>query len=597
MAWYESLTGTAFRNWLVSVAGGGRVPQGQRLDPFATSMRDFKAVSGWLGAIEQSEPLEARGGAGRQQVTDLSAAGLIHGRDPAVLTDLGQETLRRWREVGIEDNVPEHELSRCLAVVACAMALGAPLYVKMVTFWQELRAVLGAEALLGSPHALYLVSYLNQQNDGYSPWQVLRSGGAPIPGEHIDWDAVAAVYADDGDASAAVEALRCRVHDAETRASGRTNFCRAMELFCLGPVRAIAALDAWHLAEEVRRPVRRLLETMVLSSAALDDLLRLVKRRKNVVLYGPPGTGKTRAALGLCEAWELMNGPDTVFSVTFHPSYSYEDFVEGFRPKGTDDGTGETVADTSGGTFILQPGLLLLACKRAQELIGAAHGSSPKAVLLMVDEINRADVARVLGELITYIEADKRGKKFRLSQSPAAERTIPPNLYLVGTMNTADKSISLLDIALRRRFAFVEYPPDESVFDSEASWLSSIGGMHLATLLHALNARLAAAGIDPDRAIGHSLLSVSADATDPIQRLHERFEYDIYPLICEYCFMDRRRIGELLADLVTPNGSFRRGMGNDEFIAALSSLIPSDELGEVDTEDDAAASDDESPAS
>jgi hypothetical protein len=284
---------------------------------------------------------------------------------------------------------------------------------------------------------------------------------------------------------------------------------------------------------------------------------RLLQQRHNVILYGPPGTGKTVTALTVARAWQIANGDGSVTKVTFHPSYGYEDFVHGYRP--LPDRPGE---------FRITDGSLLIACAAAEKL---AAESPPRKALLFIDEINRGDVARIFGELITYIEPDKREIGFVLAQRPGAEYQIPKNLYFLGTMNTADKSISLLDVALRRRFAFVEFPPDSTAYRHIPGWRDEVSGVILSDLLEGLNERLRREGIDEDRAIGHALLGIPRDATDPVGALRARFQYDIQPLILEYCYMDRSRVQRVLGGIVNARGGFR-DVSDLDFVAAVRAL-------------------------
>ncbi len=292
--------------------------------------------------------------------------------------------------------------------------------------------------------------------------------------------------------------------------------------------------------------------------AESQSVLDLLLSRHNVVVYGPPGTGKTRLSFAIRDLWAHMNGPDSVWPITFHPSYAYEDFVIGFRPRREDPAT-----------FGLQLGPLLLAANQA---ISFQHASTPtlSKVLLVIDEINRADVARVFGELITYIEGDKRGEPFRLSQLPTQTITIPSNLYVLGTMNTADKSVSLLDVALRRRFAFFELPPNPAAFAANPLWESMISGVSMANLLNAINRRLRAEGVEADRSVGHAVLGVAIGSG--ISGLRDRLHRDIHPLVEEYCYLDRSRMRAVLGDLVDEEGRFR-DLNDPELIDVCKELI------------------------
>ncbi len=261
----------------------------------------------------------------------------------------------------------------------------------------------------------------------------------------------------------------------------------------------------------------------------------LLLRRKNVVLYGPPGTGKTHESLKLAEAWRGWQGEDSVWQVTFHPTLSYEDFVEGFRPNAE-------------GRFELRTGIFVKACRQAEAEPGTQF-------LLLIDELNRGDVARILGELITLLEADKRhsGAKRTLPYSQE-EFWVPENLHVLGTMNTADRSISLLDIAIRRRFCFLEFRPDPQVLRSSPRHLHVIAGIDLCDLMRGLNARLVRVGVDRDRAVGHSHFMIATDESNPLGALLERLRYDIIPLVEEYCYSNRGLMREVFGQLVSEDG-------------------------------------------
>jgi 5-methylcytosine-specific restriction protein B len=202
--------------------------------------------------------------------------------------------------------------------------------------------------------------------------------------------------------------------------------------------------------------------------------------------------------------------------LTFHPSYSYEDFIEGFRPTPSSAATGLTLS--------LESGVFKRVCREAQ-----AKPDTP--FLLLIDEINRANVAKVFGELITLLEKDKRGLMVTLPQSKESF-TIPPNVFLLDTMNTADRSIKLLDAALRRRFSFIELMPDVEPLQG-----AKVGGLELAEFLLALNARVAE-HVGREKQIGHSFFMEDGQPVTDVDVFAERFRHEVLPLLQEYCYDD-----------------------------------------------------------
>lgn len=217
----------------------------------------------------------------------------------------------------------------------------------------------------------------------------------------------------------------------------------------------------------------------------------------------------------LSEHVELEDAVGPLTRLTFHPSYSYEDFVEGFRPVDTAD---RSLA------LRLTDGVFKRVCL-------AALAEPDRKFLVLVDEINRANLSKVFGELITLLEADKRGMTVTLPQSREAF-CIPPNVFLLGTMNTSDRSIKLLDAALRRRFAFIELMPDVDVLEE-----ARVGPLALDDFLIGLNRRIARQE-GREKQIGHSFLMRGDDAiTEPDEFAH-RFRQDILPLLQEFCYDD-----------------------------------------------------------
>ncbi len=215
-------------------------------------------------------------------------------------------------------------------------------------------------------------------------------------------------------------------------------------------------------------------ELLVHDTEWLREVRGLLWDDRQLVLYGPPGTGKTYLALKLAEF--LGGGPEQVKLVQFHPSYAYEDFFEGFRPQ--EDPQTREVA------FRLTAGPL-----RELADLASREGNRHIPHFLIIDEINRANLAKVFGEL--YFLLEYRNKSVRLTYS-GDDFALPPNLFVIGTMNTADRSIALVDAAMRRRFAFVELSPrTEPTRGLLRRWLAKEGkGAEPADLLDALNSRI-----------------------------------------------------------------------------------------------------------
>ena len=227
----------------------------------------------------------------------------------------------------------------------------------------------------------------------------------------------------------------------------------------------------------------------------------------------------------------LSAGPTGIGQLTrvsFHPSYAYEDFIEGFRP-----------LESSDGDLILrlEDGLFKRVCR-------AAQADPNRPYLMLIDEFNRANVAKVLGELITLLENDKRGLTITLPQS---EETfaVPANVYLLGTMNTADRSIKLLDAALRRRFAFKELMPDTEMLSG-----AKVGDLDLGSFLEALNERIAKTE-GREKQIGHAYLLSDGKPVDDVEEFAALFREEILPLLQEYCYDEYHTLAEFIGpDLV-----------------------------------------------
>ena len=257
----------------------------------------------------------------------------------------------------------------------------------------------------------------------------------------------------------------------------------------------------------------------------LDDDLR---QADNLILYGPPGTGKTHEMQRRMKQ-VLANGEVYEF-VAFHPSYSYEDFVGGLRPSAAPNGQGLVVKYESGP--------FLRMCEKA-------HKSPSERFTLFIDEINRANVAKVFGELIALIEPSKRvraGSQPRVAKADDSlwvtvpglpdPLGVPHNLDIIATMNTADRSIAMMDIALRRRFRFQECPPEPKRIAP-----ATVGAIDLPALLQRLNDRLEYL-LDRDHTIGHAVFMGITSLAELQQVLAQR----LIPLLQEYFFEDMEKV-------------------------------------------------------
>jgi DNA polymerase III delta prime subunit len=261
---------------------------------------------------------------------------------------------------------------------------------------------------------------------------------------------------------------------------------------------------------------------------------------------------------------------------TFHQSFAYEDFVEGLRPVLSEE-------DPEGISYRVVPGVFRRICARA-----AADPDKP--YVLVIDEINRGNIAKILGELMTLLEDDKRaGEPNGLAVTlPYSGDTfsVPKNLYVIGTMNTADRSIALLDVALRRRFAFVEVMPNPALLGDEQVKHEGIV-VPLGELLRVLS-RGIVRGVDRDHQIGHSyLLDVAkADGEERLETLEFVWNNQIVPLLGEYFYAQREKLAELLAPFLADEEAGGEGddaafelsrLTGDSLIFALHELVSTED--------------------
>lgn len=259
-----------------------------------------------------------------------------------------------------------------------------------------------------------------------------------------------------------------------------------------------------------------------------NTLTELLEAKYNVILQGAPGVGKTFAAKRL--AYSIMGQKDTsrVAMVQFHQSYSYEDFIQGYRP--SKDG------------FELENGTFYKFCKEAEE-------DNERPYFFIIDEINRGNLSKILGELMMLIEKDKRGEKIKLLYSNEWF-TVPQNVRIIGMMNTAYRSLALMDYALRRRFAFFDFAP---AFSSEGfkNYLAEKNSPKLESLITAVeslnNTISADESLGDGFRIGHSYFCTDGEITD--EWLKSVVEYEVIPLIKEYWFDEPTKVRDWSATL------------------------------------------------
>lgn len=269
------------------------------------------------------------------------------------------------------------------------------------------------------------------------------------------------------------------------------------------------------------------LEEAYMDESTYDTLVGVLQSKKNIILQGAPGVGKTFIAKRLAYSMMGVKDPDRVQMVQFHQSYSYEDFIEGFRPS------------TTG--FDLVKGSFYTFCKKAQD-------NDENEYFFIIDEINRGNLSKIFGELFMLIENDKRGPKNKLQLLYSRELFhVPSNVYLIGMMNTADRSLAMLDYALRRRFAFFDLRPG---FDSDGfvSYRNGLGSIKLNDLLACvvrLNEEIAKDETLGDGfCIGHSYFCgmKAEDVTDA--KLSTIVENELVPMLREYWFDEPSKVRE-----------------------------------------------------
>ena len=293
--------------------------------------------------------------------------------------------------------------------------------------------------------------------------------------------------------------------------------------------------------EEVEKKYTRedFLNDVFMSPEQHAELVQLLMYKKNLVLQGAPGVGKTFLAKRLAHSIIGHASSQQVEVIQFHQSYSYEDFIMGYKP--TDDG------------FELRPGVFYRFCKRAEE-------HKDRKYFFIIDEINRGNLSKIFGELMMLIESDKRNEKLKLAYKDE-EFSVPDNLYIIGMMNTADRSLALIDYALRRRFCFYTVEPafnNEKFIKHVNSYINNEAFVRaINQRMCDLNAKIADeenSGLGKGFCIGHSYFCVKPSVGQSAQSWFESIvKYEIAPLLDEYWWDDKDKAESCRNDLLGTN--------------------------------------------
>ena len=265
------------------------------------------------------------------------------------------------------------------------------------------------------------------------------------------------------------------------------------------------------------------LSDVYMSEQDYETLVNVLKMKKNIILQGAPGVGKTFTAKRLAYSIIGAKNPDRVQMIQFHQSYSYEDFIEGYRP--TENG------------FTIKKGSFYKFCKLAED-------DDENDYFFIIDEINRGNLSKIFGELFMLIEKDKRGIELQLLYSDE-NFSVPPNVYIIGMMNTADRSLAMLDYALRRRFSFFTMKPGFNTmgFQAYQNSLKNDAFDKLISCVKQLNSKIEEdVSLGEGFCIGHSYFCGLTSDTVNVQTLSSIVEYELIPLLKEYWFDEPTKV-------------------------------------------------------
>ena len=528
--WYDDIDLVKFKAWLRE--RNNRIPSGKG-DPFLSSLRSverfYSALSG--NAVSRKS----------QQESDLANAGLFD-TAKGKMTNLAASFYKKCSSWNLD--VIKSEKAFALVLLLEAIKRHNQYYTEIIRYWVSVANKVGFETLKRNIPASYVLSRLSSETNSYMPldeiWNNLDKDTFP----NLSVDEIQKFINDSSINTVQPDGkLRSNIDNWVSRSSRKDLFEAIEILYSNNKKQTVANTCSGH------------------ETAIIEQIIKIYQKMNplNSILYGPPGTGKTFSTISY--ALSCIKGMDVdevqdrekykeefdellrlgqIRFVTFHQSYSYEDFVEGIK------------ANIKNGQVEYSPkdGIFKEICGEARK-----DENKGKNYVLIIDEINRGNISNVFGELITLIEPTKRaGEPDALSVTlpySGESFSVPSNLYIVGTMNSADKSIALMDTALRRRFSFIEYMPQPEKL--QKIQMEDGSEIDLAELLKTLNQRIEIL-LDKDHTIGHAYLMNVTDKNS----LRDALVNKIIPLVQEYFYNDYEKIRLVFGD--------DDGNGKDEYL-------------------------------
>ena len=484
MNWKTVITGEGFENWITTKLSPHAISQGARLDPFATSMRDFKAASNYLVSITDDGKLPPRGGNGAQVRTDLSAADIVtSGNTPLELTTFGKAVFKEWKRVGVLNSLPTDELTRCVIVMKIGINQKLPLYTQIYKFWLEIMDTgVSFENVIQNPTFLYLVSFLNSDVSGFNPWLIAQKSDLEIHAASLtDINAIKSRYPLQEEL---LDKLTTRVQSWASRSGGRKTFCAAIQLLAVTPLERNTLLaqmkdspDSYvgdfdkNIIENALGNIN-LLNPISLNNPLKDDLcsedvgLRFPEQtpllltssllsKPFLILTGLSGSGKTKLAQAFTK-W-ITPAPDTegknpyVALVPVGADWMGNENILGY-PDGLNDSN--------------------YISKKALELIIHANDNPEAPHFLILDEMNLSHVERYFADILSAIESGEDIPLYQGAVRKSGGKDIPrdlkfpPNLFVIGTVNV-DETTYMFSPKVLDRANVIEFrmePTDLSTF-------------------------------------------------------------------------------------------------------------------------------------